>query len=86
MIELIGSIAAVLTTAAFFPQVIKTVKTRSTDDLSWSWLIMFSAGVLLWLAYGVGIGSLPVIAANAVTFICVLILIWVKTGVFLRRK
>lgn len=34
MIDLVGSIAAVLTTAAFFLQVIKTVKTRSTDDLS----------------------------------------------------
>lgn len=86
MIELIGSVAAVLTTAAFFPQVIKTVKTKSTEDLSWSWLIMFCAGVLSWLAYGVGIGSLPVIAANAVTFICVLVLISVKAGFPFGRK
>lgn len=86
IVEYVGSVAAVLTTAAFFPQVLRTVKTRSTSDMSWSWLIMFSAGVLLWTVYGIGIGSFPVIAANAVTFICVCILLMVKVSVFLQRK
>lgn len=78
LIELIGMLAAVLTTFAFFPQVVKTVKTKSTDDLSWTWLIMMIAGVFFWLVYGVFIESLSLVSANAVTLCSVVILFWVK--------
>ena len=70
--------AAILTTFAFFPQVMKTVRTKSTDDLSWTWLIMMMAGVFCWLLYGVCIKSLSLISANAVTFFSVVILFSVK--------
>ncbi len=77
-VEWVGSIAGVLTTGAFFPQVVKTVRSRSTDDLSWSWALMTLAGVALWLAYGVCIGSMPLVASNTVTFSCVAVIVWVK--------
>lgn len=74
-VTLIGIIAAICTTIAFFPQVYKVYKTKHTRDLSLPMYIIFSAGVLLWLVYGIIINNLPIIAANAVTFIsCVYIL------------
>lgn len=69
MIELIGYIAAVLTTASFLPQAIKTLKTRDTHALSLSMYSIFCTGVLLWLLYGLAIQNWPIVAANAITFI-----------------
>jgi MtN3 and saliva related transmembrane protein len=64
---LIGLAAATLTTAAFVPQLVKVWRSRSADDLSLATLLVFSAGLLLWLIYGVRAGMLPVILANAAT-------------------
>ena len=68
-VTLIGIIAAVCTTIAFFPQVYKVYKTNHTQDLSLPMYIIFSTGVLLWFIYGIMIKSLPVILANGITFI-----------------
>lgn len=76
--EFIGMLAGILTTAAFFPQVVKTVRTKSTGDLSAAWLIMMTTGVFLWIIYGIYLGSMPVIAANIVTLGCLGVLAWVK--------
>ena len=78
--ETIGSLAAMLTTAAFVPQVVRTVRTRSTADLSFWWLAIFSAGLFCWLVYGALIVSFPLIAANGITFALVLILFVLKIG------
>jgi len=59
-IEVIGLIAAFLTTTAFFPQVIKTVKTKSTGDLSLPMYTLMFTGTLSWLVYGLLKGDLPV--------------------------
>ncbi len=76
--ELIGSVAAVLTTLSFLPQVIKTWNSRSAADLSWIWLIGFSAGLSLWLVYGFALMSWPLIAANGITLSLVLLITYVK--------
>jgi MtN3 and saliva related transmembrane protein len=68
MIELVGGAAAVLTTASFLPQAIRVIRTNDTAAISLAMYVMFTAGVGLWFAYGLAIGSAPVIAANAVTF------------------
>lgn len=67
LVEAIGYTAGTLTTIAFVPQVLKTWRSRSADDLSFVMLITFTMGVALWLIYGVLIASLPVILASAVT-------------------
>ncbi len=85
-VELIGSLAGLLTTGAFFPQVMKTLRSRSTDDLSWSWALMTLLGVALWLTYGVFIASISLVAANALTFVCVAVIAVVKLQNELRRK
>ena len=65
--ESIGSVAAICTTIAFLPQLIRVWRRKSADDISLSMFLLFSTGVALWLIYGVRIGSFPVAAANAVT-------------------
>jgi MtN3 and saliva related transmembrane protein len=66
---LVGSVAAILTTIAFIPQVIKVWKTRSARDVSLGMYALFTTGVALWLAYGLMIESGPVIVANAMTLL-----------------
>lgn len=65
----VGFMAATLTTVAFIPQVIKVLHTRSARDVSVGMYALFTAGVALWLGYGLLIGSWPVIAANGITLI-----------------
>ena len=65
--DTLGLIAGAFTTAAFVPQVIKTWKSKSARDISLGMFAIFSTGVLLWLFYGIQIGAMPVIVANAIT-------------------
>ena len=68
-IECFGYIAAILTTAAFLPQLIKTLKTKKAEDVSLVTLIMFICGVGSWIIYGYKISSLPILIANIITLI-----------------
>lgn len=67
MTDTIGLIAAFLTTASFLPQALKVLRTRNTESLSLTMYSMFTAGVACWLAYGLVIGSMPMIIANVIT-------------------
>jgi len=67
--EMIGYLAACLTTLSFLPQAIMTIKTKDTDSLSMGMYSMFTAGVLLWLMYGIFKQDKAIIFANAVTFL-----------------
>ena len=68
-VDIFGYFAAILTTAAFLPQLIKTLKTRKADDVSLITLIMFITGVLSWIIYGYKISSTPILIANLITLI-----------------
>lgn len=74
----IGLIAGTLTTAAFFPQVLKIWKSRSAADISLGMFVLFSVGVLLWVIYGFSIGSLPVVLANSITLVLSLAIVVFK--------
>ena len=63
--EIIGLIAAVLTTAAYVPQVYKTWKTKSAGNISLTMYIAMFIGILLWLIYGIHLNSLAMILANS---------------------
>jgi len=76
--EIIRLIAASLTTAAFVPQVYKTWKTKSVDELSLTMYLVFFTGIVLWLTYGIFINSLSIILANTITGLLVLLLIYFK--------
>ena len=67
--DIFGFTAAILTTIAFIPQLIKTWTEKSAKNVSKSTLILFIIGVFLWIIYGWETHSAPVIAANIITFI-----------------
>ena len=69
MITIVGLAAAACTTFSFLPQAIKVIKTKNTKDLSLAMYSIFTAGVFLWLVYGVFVRDIPIIIANSITFI-----------------
>jgi MtN3 and saliva related transmembrane protein len=77
-IIIVGYVAGALTTLSFVPQVIKAWKMRETRDLSLAMLVLFALGVLLWTLYGISLNSLPIIAANIITFVLILVLLFLK--------
>ena len=76
--EIVGLIAAVLTTSAYVPQVYKTWKTKSAGNISLTMYIAMFIGIILWLFYGIHLNSLAMIVANIVTAILTLIILIFK--------
>lgn len=66
-VELVGFTAATLTTIAFVPQAIKTFRSRDTKSISLGMYSVFTVGIGFWFAYGVLLGSWPMILSNIVT-------------------
>ncbi|NJK47852.1 SemiSWEET transporter [Candidatus Gracilibacteria bacterium] len=77
-ITTLGIVAGMLTTFAYLPQAIKTWKSKSANDLSWSMLIILSIGIILWLIYGFSVGDIPIILANVVTLILTCVILVMK--------
>ena len=67
MTEIIGTVAAVLTTISFVPQVWHSFKTRDVSGISLPMYSLFTVGVALWLVYGILLGAWPLIVANGIT-------------------
>ena len=65
--DTIGYLAAVISTASFLPQVWHTLKTRDVSGISLGMYSVFTAGVSLWLVYGLLLASWPIVIANFIT-------------------
>jgi MtN3 and saliva related transmembrane protein len=76
--EYFGYPAAILTTIAFVPQAWKSWRTRDLSGISLPMYALFTLGVALWLVYGIMIASMPIVAANAVTFALAFLVLWLK--------
>ncbi len=76
--DLIGSLAACLTTVSFVPQAWLTFKTRDVSGVSLLMYSVFTVGVALWLAYGVLLRSWPMVIANAITLVLALMILAMK--------
>ncbi len=76
--EVIGYVAAVLTTVAFVPQAWQTWRTRDAAGVSLGKYALFCTGVALWLVYGLLLGAWPIILANAVTLVLALAILVMK--------
>ncbi|MEY2802105.1 MAG: hypothetical protein RL513_1690 [Pseudomonadota bacterium] len=76
--DLIGYIAATLTTASFLPQAWKTFRSRDVSGISLGMYALFTTGVALWLAYGLVLGNLPITLANAITLALALAVLVMK--------
>ncbi len=65
--ELIGYLAATLTTCSFVPQALQTFRTRDVSGISLGMYSVFTAGVALWLVYGLALAAWPIVVANTIT-------------------
>lgn len=74
----IGSVAAVLTTVAFVPQVVRVWRLKDARDISSATFGVFAAGVLVWFVYGLLIPSFPIVFANGITFVLALWILALK--------
>ena len=79
--EVLGFIAGTCTTFALLPQIVKVLRTRSTDDFSLGWLLMTLTGVILWIIYGLFINSQPVVLFNILSTIFISIIILFKISI-----
>ncbi|MAB85616.1 MAG: glutathione synthetase [Cryomorphaceae bacterium] len=78
MVEIIGWIAAGLTTISFLPQAIKVLRSNETSSISLWMYSIFSVGILCWLIYGVYLKSSQMIISNLITFLFAVIILRAK--------
>ena len=83
--ELFGYLAAVLTTSAFLPQAVMTIRSRDTHSLSLSMYSLFTTGAVFWLLYGLHKQDVAIIAANALTLCFAAPILAIKCQNTLRR-
>ena len=76
--DIIGYCAATLTTSAFIPQAIKTIRSRDTRAISLGMYVTFTSGIVLWFVYGLASDSLPIILSNALTFLLAAAILMLK--------
>jgi MtN3 and saliva related transmembrane protein len=76
--DLIGYLAAILTTISFVPQAWHTFRTRDVSGISLGMYSVFAFGVALWLVYGLLLAAWPIVAANAVTLALALAIVAMK--------
>lgn len=85
LVDTVGTIAACLTTASFVPQAWLSFKTRDVSGVSLSMYSVFTAGVALWLVYGLLLGAWPIVVANAITLLLALAILGMKLAYGRKR-
>jgi MtN3 and saliva related transmembrane protein len=84
LIQWIGILAGVFTAVSLIPQIVKIIKEKKSDDISYLYLSILLAGLVLWIVYGILRKDVPVIATNVVSVI--INLVTVVVGLKYRRK
>lgn len=67
--DLVGYLAAALTTCSFVPQALHTFRTRDVSGISLGMYSVFTVGIALWLVYGLALSAWPIVVANAITLV-----------------
>lgn len=78
LLDYTGYAAALCTTGAFVPQVMRVWRTRSTHDISLKMFLVLVTGLILWLVYGFWKGEIPIIAANGATLMLAGTILYLK--------
>ena len=76
--DMLGYAAATLTTASFVPQAWRTFRTKDVSGISLRMYSVFTLGVAVWLAYGIVLGEVPMMIANASTLVLALAVLVMK--------
>lgn len=77
-VDMLGLTAAVVSTGMAIPQLVKMIKTKRVADVSITMFLLNLVGVVLWFAYGVALGSKPIIYGNVISFFVVVLIIYYK--------
>lgn len=77
-IEIVGFLAAILTTSAYIPQVYKIWKTKNAESVSLSMYLVMFLGISLWLIYSIIINKPSLILANTITLLIILMIFYFK--------
>lgn len=83
--ELIGYVAATLTTISFAPQAWLTFRTKDASGVSLGMYSVFTVGVSLWLLYGLSLGALPIVIANGITLLLAFAILAMKLSYGTRQ-
>jgi len=78
IIEIVGLVAGIITSAGFLPQLVRGYKTKKLDDVSYFMPIVLAIGMSIWFFYGVLLSAIAVMVANAFGVSCCLTLIVMK--------
>ena len=76
--DIIGTVAACLTTASFVPQAWLSFKTRDVSGVSLAMYSVFTVGVAMWLVYGLLLSAWPIVIANTITLALALAILAMK--------
>ena len=76
--EIIGMLAAILTTAAYIPQTIKVIREKHTKSISLGMYSMLTLGIALWMVYGIMLGSPSLIFANGISCVMAIFILIMK--------
>lgn len=78
--NILGIVAGVLTSISMVPQLIKVIREKNVEDISWVMLLVLISGLSLWVWYGFLKNEIPIIFSNSFAvilniclFICYLI-------------
>ena len=85
LIDAIGYLAAVLTTASFLPQAWHTFTSRDVSGISLGMYSAFTAGIACWLVYGWLLGAWPIVVANTITLVLAAAILFMKLRFQPRR-
>jgi MtN3 and saliva related transmembrane protein len=82
MITFVGTLAAILTTVAMFPQAIRIIKTKDVESISLLMYVANSIGIIFWFIYGCLLHQTPIILANLIAFIpaCTILILKIILG------
>jgi len=85
LIDAIGYLAAVLTTASFLPQAWHSFTSRDVSGISLGMYSAFTAGIACWLVYGWLLGAWPIVVANTITLVLAAAILFMKLRFQPRR-
>ena len=76
--ESLGLLAGFFITLSFIPQIIRVIRLKSAREISILFTVIQMLGLACWLAYGIILELLPVIATNVALTILVVTLLGAK--------
>lgn len=73
--QVIGLAAGMCTATSLIPQVVKTIKKKTVEDVSILMLLVLGAGICLWIIYGIKRNDLPIIATNSFSLLVNIVMV-----------